>query len=65
MSPLLLIVCAPVLVGCAAFLALLLGGAAAGTWEVIEARREAPPPVRWSVTAQSEPSEPPSVARAA
>ena len=65
MSPLLLIVCAPVLVGCAAFLALLLGGAAAGAWEALEARREAPPPVRWSVAAPSQPSEPPRVARAA
>jgi hypothetical protein len=69
MSPLLLLVCAPALLGAVAFFALLLGGAAAGTWEAIEERHSAPP-VRLAVRPQSmgpqaERPELPAVARAA
>jgi hypothetical protein len=38
MSPLVLIVFGPVIVGGVAFAALLLGAAAAGTWEAVEGR---------------------------
>lgn len=50
MSPLLLIVMVPIIMGVAAFLALLLGAAAAGAWEAAEGRAQAAPPVPMSAT---------------
>jgi hypothetical protein len=43
MSPLVLIVCAPVIVVVVAFVSLLLGAATAGAWEVIERQPQSSP----------------------
>jgi hypothetical protein len=64
MSPLVLIVFAPVIVGGVAFVALLLGAAGAGAWESIEERAQARALVAGSPRPQVGPRETPR-ARAA
>lgn len=43
MSPIVILVFAPVVIGGLAFLALLLGAATAGAWEAVEGRVDARP----------------------
>jgi hypothetical protein len=53
MSPILLIVFAPVIVGVLAFAPLLLGAAATGVWETVAERAQGRPPASESGSADS------------